>query len=46
MLNKINPYIAAPKEDIVVGAYEGNKEETYIRSVHNAYQMKTLYKVQ
>lgn len=45
ILNKINPYIAAPKESVEQGQYEGDEEETYIRSVHSAYQLKTLYKV-
>ena len=45
MLHKINPFIAAPKESIDHGQYEGDEEETYIRSAHSAYQLKTLYKV-
>lgn len=44
-MNKINPFIAAPKDDVVKGPYEGDDEETYIGSLHEAYQMKTLYKV-
>lgn len=44
-LNKINPFIAAPKEEVSQGLYEGNAEETYILSVFSAHQLKTLYKV-
>lgn len=29
-LNKINPFIAAPQDDVEVGIYEGQEEESYI----------------
>ena len=45
-MNKINPFIAAPKEEVEEGLYEGDEEETYIWSHYAAYQLKTLYKVQ
>lgn len=45
-LNKLNPYIAPPKEEAELGVYEGDPEETYIQSQFDAYKMKTLYKVQ
>ena len=44
-LNKLNPFIAAPKDEVVEGQYEGDEEETYIGARFEAYQMKTLYKV-
>ena len=40
--SKKNPFIAAPEED-GPGAYEGRKEETYIRPVYDAYQLKTIF---
>ena len=44
-LNKINPFIAAPKEDVEEVMYGGDDDDTYILSCHSAYQMKTMYKV-
>ena len=40
--SKKNPFIAAPEED-GYQRYEGRKEETYIRPVYQAYQLKTIY---
>lgn len=40
-LNKINPFIAAPKDDIEAGIYEGAEEESYITTIFDAYQLKT-----
>lgn len=40
-LNKINPFIAAPKDDIEAGIYEGAEEESYITTNFDAYQLKT-----
>lgn len=37
-----NPFIAAPEED-GYERYEGKKEETYIRPVYEAYQLKTIF---
>ena len=44
-LSKLNPFISAPKEDTEQGIYEGDEEETYIRTQFEAYQMKTIYKI-
>ena len=44
LYNKINQFIAAPKNDIEVGIYEGAEEEAYIESAYLAYQLKTQYK--
>lgn len=44
-LNKLNPFIAAPKDDVEAGIYEGEETETYIKTQYEAYQMKVLYKV-
>lgn len=45
-LNKINPFIAAPKDDDDnAQVYEGAQEESYIVANYEAYQLKTLYQV-
>ena len=44
--NKINPFIAAPRDTEEEGIYEGKEEETYIQANWEAYQLKTIYKHQ
>ena len=38
-----NPFIAAPEDEDAFERYEGKKEETYVRPIYEAYQLKTIF---
>ena len=41
--SKKNPYIAPPQDENDEYAYQGKKEEIYVKPIYKAYQLKTVY---